>query len=109
MDPSHEDKQPLRGTSPHNLSSIPRDERTLLSRTYHRRMRTLTNVAVVLCIGSCLVYDWDTYLGTDKHVFSGIRPAVRRTMDWMYGIEEPPAPTPAQRASARKPWPGHGL
>jgi hypothetical protein len=84
---------------------LPRGEqRTLLTRTYHRRTNAVTNVALVLCVASCLVYDWDTYLGTDKHVFSGIRPAVRRTMDWLYGLEPPPLPPPSERASARRAW-----
>lgn len=72
------------------LPQVPREERTLLSRTYHRRTRAVTRISIAVCIASCLVYDWDTYLGTDKHVFSGIRPAVRRTLDWCYGIEAPP-------------------
>ncbi len=63
------------------MRHIPRDERTLLSRNYHRRTKAVMNVSIVLCVASCLVYDWDTYLGTEKHVFSGIRPAVRRGLD----------------------------
>jgi len=97
----------------HELPRLPREERTLLTRKYHRRTRALTNIAVGITVASCLVYDWDTYLGTDKHVFSSVRPAVRRTLDWWYGVEAP-ATTPVARAPAqrqRPAWtsPEHGV
>ncbi len=42
--------------------------------------------------------------GTDKHVFSGVRPFVRRNLDWLWGV---PArePSAAERLESRtKAW-----
>ena len=64
-----------------------------LSRSYHRRVRALTNVLLGVTVVSCLLFDWDTFLGTDDHLFRDIRPATRRTLDWLYGVEPPSQPS----------------
>ena len=62
-----------RGPAPFQVRDYPRSERVLLSRKYHSRTKSVQKIAIVACVISCLVYDWDTYLGTNKHVFSGVR------------------------------------
>eukprot|EP00798_Chlamydomonas_sp_ICE-L_P006791 gene6791-30759_t len=68
------------------LPDLSRENRVLLTRVYQKRTKSIINVFLGCCVAGCLIYDWDTYLGTDKHVFSPIRPAIRRNMDWWYGV-----------------------
>lgn len=79
------------------LPNLDRAQRAPLSQQYHKRVRLGTNLAVGFIIFGCLIYDWDSYLGTDKHVFKGIRPTIRRTLDWMWGVEAPEQPAGGNR------------
>lgn len=65
--------QGSRDPASYKFKDYPRNERVLLSRSWHRNVKTVQRVSVTGLIISCLLYDWDTYLGTDKHVFSGVR------------------------------------
>lgn len=56
------------------------------SRAYYRRARLGSNLVVGFTTIGILLYDWDSYLGTNEHVFSGIRPAVRASLDWLWGV-----------------------
>jgi len=67
------------------------DRDPYLSRQYFRRTRQLTNAVVASTAVGCLLYDWDSYLGTNDHVFSGIRPTVRACLDWVWGVSSSPA------------------
>lgn len=69
---------------------LPRDQRSPFSRKFYKRSRVATNTIVSLVAISCLLYDWDSYLGHGDHVFKGIRPAVRKGLDWLWGVEQPP-------------------
>jgi hypothetical protein len=52
--------------------SDPRHRRPILiSRQFHRQSKAAINAGVVFVVVSCLLYDWDSYLGTNKHVFGG--------------------------------------
>lgn len=70
-----------------HLTPLPRTDREVFSRKYYKRTRLLTNAFLGFAVATCLIYDWDSHLGTNQHVFSGIRPAIRRTLDWAYGVE----------------------
>jgi len=59
------------------------------TRTPCRRVRLGTRWALGVVVVGSLLYDWDSYLGTDQHIFGGIRPAVRRTLDWAWGVQKP--------------------
>lgn len=72
------------------LPQLSREDQAWLSRKYHKRVRTATNALVGITIVSCLLFDWDTYLGTDRHIFRSIRPAIRRALDSAYGVTPPP-------------------
>lgn len=66
---------------------IPRDERVPFDRKFYRRTRWATH-AVVIGVGlSCLLYDWDSYLGTDQHMFAGIRPRVKQALNWIWDVD----------------------
>jgi hypothetical protein len=70
---------------------LPRDQRAPFSRAFYKRARVGTNALVAFVAVGCLLYDWDSYLGTDDHMFKHIRPTVRRTLDWAWGAGEEPA------------------
>lgn len=67
-----------------------------LSRSYHRRVKAATRAVIGVCIVSCVLFDWDTYLGTDRHVFKGLRTGIRRSLDALYGLGPEEAATAAQ-------------
>jgi hypothetical protein len=77
------------------VNYLPRNKRVPFSRTFYRRSRWATHALWVGVGVSCLLYDWDTYLGSDAHLFHGIRPAVKRALDWAWGA--PPAGEPQQQ------------
>lgn len=77
------------------LPQLSRDDKKWLSRQYHRRVKTATRAVLGITVVSCLLFDWDTYLGTDKHIFRGIRPGIRKALDSIYGI--PPEQPPSRR------------
>ena len=65
--------QGTRDPASYQFKDYPRHERVLLTRRWHKNVKTVQTVSVIGLVISCLVYDWDTYLGTNKHVFSGVR------------------------------------
>lgn len=68
------------------LPKLSREDKAWLSRKYHRRVKLATNAILGVTLVSCVLFDWDTYLGTDKHIFRSVRPTVRRFLDSVYGI-----------------------
>jgi hypothetical protein len=80
------------------LPHLSREDRTWLSRKYHRRVKTATRAVLGVTLVSCLLFDWDTYLGTDKHIFHNVRPAFRRMMDGLYGLNDSADQTKERRA-----------
>ena len=47
-----------------------------------------TNLAVGATAIGVLLFDWDSYLGTSDHIFGGVRPAVRSTLNWLWGVQD---------------------
>lgn len=72
------------------------------SRQYYKRARLGTNLFVGAVTVGLLLYDWDTYLGHNQHVFRGVRPAVRRTLDWLWGVEPEPSAARIRRQRAQQ-------
>ena len=68
------------------LPNLSREDKAWLSRKYHRRVKAATRAVVGITFLSCLLFDWDSYLGTDKHIFRSVRPTVRRGLDFLYGV-----------------------
>lgn len=91
----------MAGEEPVITRHLPRDQRSPFSRKFYKRARLGTNLVVGGVVLSCLLYDWDTYLGTDQHVFKGIRPAVRHTLDWLWGVDK--AAPPSQSKPSQTP------
>lgn len=85
------------------LQQLSREDQAWLSRKYHKRVKTATNALVGVTVLSCLLFDWDTYLGTDRHIFHGVRPAIRRALDSLYGIDDSSSKRPPadREASSR--------
>ncbi len=79
--------------------------RAPFSRKFYKRARITQNVVTGAVIVSCLLYDWDSYLGTKDHAFSGIRPAVRRALDWAWGVSGASSDNTAAPSAAPAPPP----
>ena len=59
------------------------------------KVKAWTAVATVIVTAACLLYDWDKSTGAPT-VFSGVRPAVKRALNQLYGVGE------AQRAGQQQ-------
>lgn len=79
----------------------PDSENVFLSKRNYKRYKVGTRLFLGTFAVGLLLYDWDSYLGTDNHVFSGVRPALRRALDWVYGVEAPPRSGPPSSAAQR--------
>jgi hypothetical protein len=54
---------------------------------FQLRVKTWTAVATAGAFVACLLYDWDSAVG-HKTVFSGVRPAIKRVMNKVYGVDQ---------------------
>lgn len=68
------------------LPQLSREDKAWLSRKFHRRVKLATRALIGVTAVTCLLFDWDTYLGTEKHIFRNVRPTVRRALDYLYGV-----------------------
>lgn len=73
----------------------------LLTRTWVSRVRLSTNWVLAGTAVTILLFDWDTYLETDRHILSGVRRNLRRGLDSLYGIEAPVRPPTRRPITAR--------
>lgn len=53
---------------------------------FQLRVKAATVVTTAIVAGLCILYDWDSATGTET-VFSAIRPAVKRALNKVYGVE----------------------
>ena len=69
---------------------------------FQAKVKTWTFVATALTVFSLVVFDWDKATGHPT-VFSGIKPALRRQINRLYGVEgrtpPPAAPPPGSTAA----------
>jgi hypothetical protein len=75
------------------------DAEFLFTQRWHSRMRLLTYVACGVAVAGCLTADWEVKFG-DDHVFSGVKPALKRYFNGIFGVAQPPPPQSSAAAAA---------
>lgn len=69
---------------------------------YQSRIKALTFVAILLGTAGCLTADWEHLYG-ENHVFSGVKPALKRYLsDMLGGAASDPAKESVKRSSSNK-------
>ena len=67
----------------------------------HLRIKAGTAVATgAVIVGALVFVDWDSAVGREN-VFSGIRPAVKRVLNRVYGIRPDPSEAADPKAGSR--------
>ncbi len=69
---------------------------------FQSKVKAWTAVVTALTVASLVVFDWDKATGHPT-VFSGIKPALRRQINRLYGIDErrpPSSPSPPSGPAA---------
>lgn len=75
---------------------------------FQLKVKASTAVATALALGALLLFDWDKATGGHQTVFSGIRPAVKRVLNQVYGIEQPEVTQPRQQSDGGSSSGGEG-
>ncbi len=66
------------------------DDHFVFTNKWQSRVKALTLLATVGTLIGCLTADWELY--GDNHVFSGIKPSLKRYFNDLYGITPASAP-----------------
>jgi hypothetical protein len=61
------------------------EDHFIFTSKYQSRVKALTIVATVATLVGCLTADWEDRYG-EHHVFSGVKPAIRRFFNDLYGV-----------------------
>uniref|UniRef100_A0A383VLE9 Uncharacterized protein n=1 Tax=Tetradesmus obliquus TaxID=3088 RepID=A0A383VLE9_TETOB len=66
------------------------EDHFIFTSKFQSRIKALTVVATMATLLGCLTADWEDRYG-ERHVFSEVKPAIKRFFNELYGVNNPAA------------------